>query len=107
MPTTSANQGIRVLLSTDDPDVVDDINTIRASLELRVVGTYSTTADRSTRVPSPTQGMISVLRDTNTVQLFNGSTWVTIYPPPVPAITSGTSVPANSSGTNGDLFLKL
>lgn len=107
MPTTSANQGIRVLQSTDNPDVVDDVNTIAAALELRVVGTYNSAADRSTRVPSPVQGMVSVLKDTNTLQLYSGTTWLTVYPPAVPSITSGTSVPSNGTGVNGDVFFKV
>ena len=107
MPTTSANQGIRVLLTSDDPNIPDDVNTIAAALELRVVGTYTSVSDRSSRVPSPIQGMVSILKDSNTLQIYSGSTWLTVYPPPVPSITSGTSVPSNGTGANGDVFFKV
>lgn len=108
--TTTTRQGIRIPLATDDPNVVDDIGRLVADIEIRLAGTYTSATDRATRNPSPVQGQVAILKDSNTITMYGGSTpgWIQIYPPPAqPTFTSGTVVPSNSSGANGDVFLKV
>lgn len=107
MPTTTNRQGIRLPVSGDNPDVVDDLSNAVADIELRLAGTYTSAADRGTRNPAPAQGQIAILKDVNALTMYSGSTWVQIYPSNTPSITSGTSIPANSVGSNGDVFLKV
>jgi hypothetical protein len=108
--TTTSRQNIRIPLATDDPNVVDDIGKLVADIEIRLAGTYANAADRTARNPAPVAGQIAILTATNTITMYGGTNtgWLQIYPPPAqPTITSGTNIPANSFGANGDLFLKV
>lgn len=106
MATTTANQGIRVPESTDDPDVVDDMTKAVLDIEKKLVMVFSSVADRSARVPSPVEGMLCFLRDLNRFDVYDGAAWVAAVPT-VPTFTSGTAVPSNSSGADGDVFWKV
>lgn len=106
MATTTTNQQIRVPQSTDDPDVVDDLNKAVTDIEKKLVMVFNNATDRSTRVPSPTEGMLSYLKDTDIFYLHNGVTWVQLVPA-LPTFSSGTAVPSNGSGANGDVFWKV
>lgn len=105
MATTTSNQGIRIPQSTDDPDVVGDLNNAVADIEKKLVMVFNNTSDRSTRLPAPTEGMLSYLKDVDLYYTYNGTAWVLLVN--VPAFTSGSSVPSNSVGNNGDVFFKI
>lgn len=106
MSATTANQAMPYPTSTDDPDVPSDMQALALALEKKLVMVFTDSTDRSTKVPSPTAGMFSVLTATNVMAMYNGSTWVQVYPPVI-TITRGTVVPSNSSGVDGDVFLKF
>lgn len=106
MATTTANQAIRIPQTTDDPDVVDDITKAVLDLEKRVVMVFDNSSDRSSRVPTPTEGMLSYLKDTDLYYFYSGTAWTALVPS-VPTFSSGTAVPSNSSGNNGDIFFKV
>ena len=108
MPTTTPAQGFRIPIGTDDPDVVDDITQLAKAIEKRVMGVYATTAarDSATAAAGVEEGMFAFTQDTDSVWYYSGSAWVK-FPPAQPAITSGSTVPANSSGANGDVFFKI
>lgn len=106
MATTTANQGIRIPQSTDDPDVVDDLTKAVSDLEKRVVMVFNNSSDRSARVATPTEGMLSYLKDTDLFYKHDGSAWVALLPV-IPTFTSGTAVPSNASGVDGDIFFKV
>ena len=108
MPGTTPAQAFRVPITTDDPDVVDDITQLAKLIEKRVMGVYATTAarDTATAAAGVEEGMFAFTKDANKVWYYDGDAWVA-FPPVQPAITSGTSVPANSSGANGDIFFKV
>lgn len=106
MPTTTPGQDFPVPVSTDDPNIPDDMLTLATAIEKRVVGVYTSSTDRSTRVPTPQEGQFAYMADTNTFAYFNGSSWVG-FPTPVPAITSGTAAPNNADGADGDVYFKV
>lgn len=106
MATTTANQAIRVPQSTDDPDVVDDLNKAILDVEKKLVMVFNSASDRSTRVTTPTEGMLSYQKDTDLYYTYNGAAWVALLPA-VPTFTYGTAVPSNASGANGDVFWKI
>jgi hypothetical protein len=108
MPGTTPAQSFRIPITTDDPDVVDDITQLAKMIEKRVMGVYATTAarDTATATAGVEEGMFAFTKDANKVWYYDGAAWVA-FPPPQPTITSGTSVPANSSGVNGDIFFKV
>lgn len=108
MPGTTPAQGFRVPVAADDPDVVDDMTQLARGIEKRVLGVYATTAarDSATVAAGVEEGMFAFTRDTDKVWYHNGATWVS-FPPAQPSITSGTTVPAASSGADGDIFFKI
>jgi hypothetical protein len=42
MPTTTPAQALRVPISTDNPDVVDDMTQLALQIEKRLMGVYAT-----------------------------------------------------------------
>lgn len=106
MATTTTNQGIRIPQSTDDPDVVGDLGNAVLDIEKRLVMVFASSSVRSTKLPSPAEGMLCWLQDVNVFQYHNGTAWVDLLPA-VPAFSSGAAVPLNSSGKDGDVFFKV
>jgi len=108
MPGTTPAQGFRVPVAGDDPDVVDDMTQLAKMIEKRVIGVYANASARDTATAAAglEEGMFAFTRDNNQVYYFDGATWQA-WPAIPPAITSGTSVPPNSSGNNGDVFFQV
>lgn len=106
MATTTSNQQIRVPQGTDDPDVVDDLTKAIADVEKKLVMVFSNVSDRSARVPTPVEGMLAYLKDTDLYYKYDGAAWVALLPA-IPTFTSGTAVPSNASGVDGDVFFKV
>lgn len=106
MATTTANQQLPIPQAGDDPDVPGDMSALALALEKKLVMVFTNTTDRSARVAAPIEGMFAFMKDTDTFVVYNGTSWVAAYPTP-PAFTSGTSVPSNASGANGDVFFKV
>lgn len=105
MPTTTSMQGLPLPVPTDDPNVPDDMSTLALAIEKKLVGVYASVSDRNSKVTTPVKGQVAFLQDTTKFTYWNSSAWVDMVPSQV-SITSGSTVPANSVGNNGDLFLK-
>lgn len=106
MATTTPGQSFPVMTSSDDPDIPTDIMSLALAIEKRVMGVYNNAADRDARVTAPQEGQFAILKDTDLVYRYTGSAW-TLFPPASPAITSGTTVPSNGSGADGDIYFKV
>ena len=59
-----------VLAAADLQDYIQD----------QVVFVYNSASARTSGILSPTEGMISYLKDTNTLEMFDGSSWVNVLP---------------------------
>ena len=94
--------------ANEDPNLAFDLLAIAKAIEKRLVGVYATAAarDAATTAAGVQEGMFAFTMDTDTFWYRSASAWVS-FPPPQPAITHGSSVPPNSSGTNGDVFFKV
>jgi hypothetical protein len=103
----TADQGIRYPVAADDPDVPTDMLNAITDIEKKLVRTYTSATDRNSKNASPTEGQVAYLLDVNTLTYYTGSAWANMFPPTIPAFTSGTAVPANSVGANGDVFFKV
>lgn len=92
----------------EDPNIAYDLLQIASAIEKRLMGVYATTAarDSATTAAGVQEGMFAFTKDADKVWYYTGSAWVA-FPPPQPAITSGTTVPANTSGTDGDVFFQV
>jgi len=106
-PTTPAQQ-FPIPVDGDDPDVTGDTATLAKAIEKRVVGVYASTADRDTKTAAAgvQEGMFAFTKDTNKLWYHDGAAWQEFRIGSF-AITSGGTVPANSSGNNGDVFFKV
>jgi hypothetical protein len=106
MPSTTPIQGFRIPVSTDDPDIVDDMTQLAKAIEKRVVGIYASASDRDTKVAGNVEeGMFAFTKDTNSFWYHDGTNWVG-FPTVVPVIRSGTGNPVNSTGIDGDVYIK-
>lgn len=105
MAITTPMQSLPLPEDTDDPAIPDDMMSLALAIEKKLVGVYNNTTDRGTRVTSPVEGQVAYLKDTNSFTFWTGSAWTLMFPAQV-AITTGSTVPSNSVGNNGDLFLK-
>lgn len=107
--STPAGQIVGVVPdANEDPNLPADLLAIAKAIEKRVCGVYATTAarDSATVAAGVEEGMMAFVKADDSVWFYSGSAWVK-FPPVQPAITSGTSVPSNASGANGDVFFKV
>jgi hypothetical protein len=106
MPTTTPAQALRVPISTDNPDVVDDMTQLALQIEKRLVGVYATVSARNsaTTAAGVVEGMFAYTMDANKFWYYDGAAWQP-FPPTAPSITSGTAGP--SGGVDGDIYFKV
>ncbi len=107
MATTTNNQSLRVPQSTDDPNIVEDMTNLALDIEKKLVMVFNSVTDRSARLPSPQEGMLSYLKDNNTYEYYDGAAWTEMVSSGAPTFTSGTAVPSNAVGADGDVFWKI
>jgi hypothetical protein len=81
------------------------IRNLALAVEKISVMRFATSSDLTSRVPSPEEGMLAYLLDSNTLQVYTGSSWARVYPPS-PAVYTGTTTPASSLGATGDLYIQ-
>ena len=103
MPGTTTLQGFAYCLGSDNPKTIDDTTKALAEgVEKKVVQVYADSNDRNTKLGSPTGGMLTFLTNPGALDLYVAGVWIRLWP--VPVITSGSAVPANSVGKDGDIF---
>lgn len=85
------------------------IRNLALALEKKLVMVFSSAADRDTKLPSPAEGQFVYLTDVNKmyVRVVSGTTatWNQIYPA-TPGIYSGTTAPAATLGSVGDIYIQ-
>lgn len=81
------------------------LQTIVQFLEKQLVMKFASSADLAARVPTPTEGMVAWMMDSNQLMAYDGTVWQRVWPT-APAIYSGTTAPASGTGTVGDLYLQ-
>jgi hypothetical protein len=92
--------------ANEDPNLAYDLLAIATAIEKRLVGVYADVADRNTKMATPAEGMFAFTKADDKFWYRSATAWVE-FPPAQPSITSGTSVPADASGANGDIFFKV
>lgn len=93
----------------DDPDVPGDVYALAVAIEKKVVGVYASAAARNSTITAPANGQVALLSDTRAITVYNSTTttWQTVFPQAIPTFSSGSSVPSNASGADGDVFYKV
>src|SRR5215831_10250786 len=92
--------------ATEDPNIPGDLLTLANKIEKRVTGIYATNTARdaaTTAMGGGEAGRFCYTIDTGTTWLHNGTTWVA-FPPAQPVIRSGSAAPANTLGSDGDVY---
>lgn len=81
----TTNQGLMVADPSDNANVPASITELlsgggspSSGMENRLVQRYLSSTDRASRNPTPNEGELSYLADTNVYEFFNGSAWVNI-----------------------------
>lgn len=83
----------------------DAVNNMVEEIEKKVVMVFDTSTQMTSRIPVPTEGMLAWVKDANILYVHNGSSWAQVYPP-APRIYSGTGLPTNAIGQNGDIYFR-
>lgn len=108
MATTTPQQGLPVPELADDPNIVEDMTNLALAIEKKLVSVFESTADRDTRVPAPIEGQFAAIKDVNRLYCYFDGVWTQIYPVTgLPAFSSGSQVPNNANGANGDVYFQV
>lgn len=65
------------LSATTVADAIIELDNEKGKVE-QTVRVYDNAAARTTALPSPTEGMMTYLKDVKAVNVYNGTTWVAI-----------------------------
>lgn len=69
-----------------------------ADLDPRTVKSFADSSARSTAIPSPSTGAVTFLEDTDAVEVYDGSAWVSVAPTPdAPSILQVVYASTNST----------
>ena len=75
MTTLTPDQGLVLPTSTDGDNVPQSLDDYNDGVESRLVKRYSSSADRTTRNPTPNEGELSYLTSTGLYDTYDGSAW--------------------------------
>lgn len=81
-----------------------DLNTF---LMNQTVMTFAGTAARSSAIGTATEGMVTYLEDSNTIQVWDGATWGTVFPAQgdISDVVAGTGL--SGGGSSGSVTLNV
>jgi hypothetical protein len=103
--TLSTDQGLTLPEADDGDNVPQSFDDYNDGVESRLVKRYTSSADRTTRNPTPTEGELSYLTSTDTYETYTGSAWAEllasrprgIVAAPTISSSDGTATGANTT----------
>ena len=104
----TTNQGVPYV-DLDDTrySVPSTTEAMAAFIDTHVVMRFDSVSDRTSKlndVGGPEQGMVSVLLNTSSIEVYLNGDWHQVFPPK-PAVSSGDGAPTGS-GSAGDLYVE-
>lgn len=81
------------------------ISALALAVEKGLVMKFTDQTDLGTRLPAPTSGMLAWVQADKILQIYDGDSWVSLYPA-TPAIYSGTGAPSSTLGVTGDIYIQ-
>lgn len=106
MSTTTPRQALPVPTGSDQPDIPGNLLALANAIEKRLVAVHATTAARDAATTSPQDGMFAYITATGVLYVYHSGAW-TQFPGALPTFSSGTAVPNNSTGSNGDVYFRV
>lgn len=94
----AAGQGFKNF-STGDVLTSSDVN----GYLMQGVWVFANAAARTSAVTSPQEGNVSFLKDTNALEIYDGSSWVAYGSGDITGVTAGTGI--SGGGTSGDVTI--
>ncbi|WP_435601441.1 hypothetical protein [Streptomyces sp. C10-9-1] len=103
MANDTYGQEIFLPALTDQPNIEVLASAVHAVLA-RSILRFASATERAATIPSPVEGMMAWLQDTNTLTEYNGSAWVTVlsggaWSSYTPSWTAATTNPVLGNGT--------
>lgn len=98
MTTLTTDQGLILPASSDPDNVPTSFTSYNTGVESRLVKRYLSSADRTTRNPTPTAGELSYLASTGALEIYTGSAWDHPFAT-LPRGVMGTPTTVGSDGT--------
>lgn len=87
---------------TTSPTLVQHLADLFNAAETRFVLRYTDDADRTAKIGTPENGMITVLTTPGVVEVRLAGVWKRLYP----TSYEGTAIPAPSLGVDGDTYFR-
>lgn len=108
MATTTPLQNLPVPEDADDPNVPADLTALAVAIEKRLVGVYTSVADRDGRIGAPQEGQVAILTDQDKMHVWLAGAWKQIYPAQgLQTIRNGSAAPDNAVGVDGDVYFRV
>lgn len=79
MTTNTSNQGLPVPESSDNVNVPGDFMSLAQAIERKLVMSFTSAGDRSSKVAAPTEGMMSYLQDSRKFDFYTDGAWRTFF----------------------------
>lgn len=95
--TDDYGQGVSIASLDDAPDASVLAKAIANTLAGRSIMRFASSSTRTATIPSPVEGMMSWLQDVDSLEYFNGTSWITFEAPQVQTYNAAASLASHAT----------